>query len=433
MLSSGILFAPTTPRAIKHVEAMCFNTTPQDVMEAYVDGCLRLDGWLRGIGGQTQIFDAPDVTIPRRLPCWPNFPGADDVEYRTVSGATDVFRAKPLWKLLANSVESRGIALMTNMAAKELATDLNGQVVGVVAEREGRRIAIEARKGVILTCGSFEYNEAMRDAYLPITPLEPLGHPGNTGDGLVMAQRVGASFWHMSTFYGWPVFKVPENGGTFSINFQAPSFIYVDKDGRRFTDEGSWESHERSKALITYMPNRPNYPHLPIYAIFDDVVRRKAPLVGRVATTSSYDWSLDNSAEVARGWIIRAGTIGELARRIDVDEAILVKTVDRYNENSGAGRDREFGRPRETLAPISTPPYYAIELWPGLATASGGPRRDREARVLGEAGRPVPRLYAAGGLGSIWGFLTLAGGGLTDGMVFGQIAGRNAAAEEPWS
>jgi predicted oxidoreductase len=77
-------------------------------------------------------------------------------------------------------------------------------------------------------------------------------------------------------------------------------------------------------------------------------------------------------------------------------------------------------------------PYCAIEIWPGMGTAAGGPRRDREARVVNSEGKPIPRLYAAGGLGSIWGFLTLSGGGLTDAMVFGRIAGRNGAVEEPW-
>ena len=81
--------------------------------------------------------------------------------------------------------------------------------------------------------------------------------------------------------------------------------------------------------------------------------------------------------------------------------------------------------------PIGVAPYYAIEVWPGGAPF-GGTRRDKEARVLNNEGKPIPRLYIAGGLGSIWSFLTVGGGGLTDSLVFGRIAGRNAAAEEPW-
>ena len=73
------------------------------------------------------------------------------------------------------------------------------------------------------------------------------------------------------------------------------------------------------------------------------------------------------------------------------------------------------------------PPLYAIQMTPGVATASGGPRRDAEARVVRQGGGPIPGLFAAGASGSIWGHLTEHGGGLTDAIVFGQIAGERAA------
>ncbi len=103
-----------------------------------------------------------------------------------------------------------------------------------------------------------------------------------------------------------------------------------------------------------------------------------------------------------------------------------------------AGRDELCGRAAATLAALE-PPLYAIEMWPGLATASGGPRRDARARVMasggshggpdgGPDGAVVPGLYAAGAAGSIWGHLTEHGGGLTDAIVFGRIAGAEAAA-----
>ena len=80
--------------------------------------------------------------------------------------------------------------------------------------------------------------------------------------------------------------------------------------------------------------------------------------------------------------------------------------------------------------PIQGPPYYAIQTWPTLFCTQGGPRRDKESRVLDPDRRPIPRLYAAGELGSVTGFLYQGGANLTDCIVFGQIAGRNAAAEK---
>ena len=92
-----------------------------------------------------------------------------------------------------------------------------------------------------------------------------------------------------------------------------------------------------------------------------------------------------------------------------------------------AGRDELFHRPPATLVALQGP-LYAIEIVAGLATASGGPRRDGRARVLAPGAAPIAGLYAAGAAGSIWGHLTEHGGGLTDAIAFGRIAGAEAAA-----
>ena len=184
--------------------------------------------------------------------------------------------------------------------------------------------------------------------------------------------------------------------------------------------------------LTIFDPKRPYYPHLPAYGIFDDVTRRRGPLFqALIGANRDYKWSLDNSKEIAKGWIKRGKTIRELARQISVDESTLEETVTKYNEYCKVGRDADFDRSRETLEPIEAAPYYAIEFWPGLINTQGGPRRDKEARVLNNEGRPIPRLYSAGELGSLWGFL-YPGGNLMEALVFGRIAGRNAAGEKPW-
>jgi predicted oxidoreductase len=79
------------------------------------------------------------------------------------------------------------------------------------------------------------------------------------------------------------------------------------------------------------------------------------------------------------------------------------------------------------MAALALADLYAIELWPAVATTSGGPRRDALSRVLRPDGTPVAGLYAAGGAGSIWGPFTQSGGGLTDALVFGRLAGQQAA------
>lgn len=431
-LSTGILIVPTGPGMISYIEALCFGKTSSDIIETYVDGCARICDWIEEIGGETQIYQPLDVVYPPRLPSWPNFPGANHVQMRrVVASGSHELPGVVLWKLLKDSVERRGIEVLTETPASELLTNQHGEVVGVIASGNDGEILIEANKAVILTCGSFDFNDELKDTYLPFSPTFGGGHTGNTGDALLMGQKVGAALWHMNALAGGLVFKAPEYPSSFSLYFHYPSFIYVDKDGRRFMDETGWETHNVWRGLMVYMRLRNNYPHLPIYAIFDDIARKRGPLCGVLATANSYEWSLDNSKEVARGWIKQAKTIEELGRRISVDESTLVKTVAMYNEDCKAGRDTEWNRSRESMEPIAVPSYYAIEYWPS-ARPFGGLRRDKEARVVSKEGKPIPRLYSAGSVGPIWGFLGTAGSGLTDAIVFGRIAGRNAAAEKPW-
>src|SRR5712691_12099283 len=116
------------------------------------------------------------------------------------------------------------------------------------------------------------------------------------------------------------------------------------------------------------------------------------------------------------------------AGRMGVDPEVLTGTLEQYNASARAGRDEAFGRSADTLVPLDLGRLYAIETWPGIAGTTGGPRHDERARVLRPDGQPVPGLYAAGAVSLTWGHLIEHGGGLTDAMVFGRIAGTEAAA-----
>lgn len=434
VLSTGILLVPKEQEAIHFVEALCFGTTSTEIIKSYINGSMMVNEWIKELGSEAEIYNPLDPVYPPRFPNWPHFPAVEHMELRRVTGPVGEKRGITLWRLLTGNVEHRGIQVMTNTQAKELVTNQQGEVIGVVAERDGQEISIQTKKGVILTCGGFEYNEDMRNTYLPLTPTYPSNHPGNAGDGIVMAQKAGAALWHMSSFSGGYTFKAPEYTAGFSLYFHNPSYIFVDKDGRRFADETGWETHNMWRMFMVFMRLHSNHPHLPAYAIFDDTVRRKGPLSGVIlSSVNEYKWSLDNSEEIAKGWIKKSKTINDLARQISIDEVILANTVAEYNEYCDTGRDVDWNRSKETLEPIKVAPYYAIEIWPSMGVTSGGPRRDKEARVLNNQGQPVPRLYSAGELGSIWGSLSTAGCNLMDAIVFGRIAGQNAANEEPWS
>ena len=153
-----------------------------------------------------------------------------------------------------------------------------------------------------------------------------------------------------------------------------------------------------------------------------------------------YIWSEDNQQEIDRGWIMKASTVEELAGKILADPdnsglmspSVLRETVKQYNGYCRKGEDLDFHKPQEWLQPLEDPPYYAVKLWPGGPNTQGGPKRSARGQVLRVDNTPLPRLYSAGELGSVWGMLYQGGGNIAECIAFGRIAGANAAAEKVW-
>ncbi|MBI4295806.1 MAG: FAD-dependent oxidoreductase [Chloroflexi bacterium] len=442
-LSQASWFCPapdpeTQAQAINYTETLCLGNTDREVVQAYVQEATRTKTWIEGLGASTKLTRFLQVRYPQIThPSWPNFPGAKaQVNYRLSYEADLEYFGQKLWELLASHLERRDIKITCNTPAKELVTNEKGEVIGVIAERDGQRISVRAKRAVVLTCGGFEFNETMKEEYLPFKPIYAAGNPGNTGDGIVMAEKVGAALWHMTIHVGGFGFKAPEYDAPFGAgtSFVFPGFIYVNKDGKRFTNELGRETHFQWQALMFFDSKKPGYPTIPLYSIFDRENICRGPLSAMASARNKvYQWSLDNSAEIAKGWIKQGKTIRELAKQISVDEATMENTVAKYNEHCKAGVDVDFHRARETMAPIKEPPYYAMELWPTMVNTMGGPRRDGKARIINTSGQPIPRLYSAGELGSLWGFLYPGGGNVGEVLAVGRIAGRNAAAEKPLS
>jgi succinate dehydrogenase/fumarate reductase flavoprotein subunit len=421
--SGGFLFDLDGPRAVDHLDALCFGKTDRAVLEAYAAGLRDVPEFLEALGGNAPLVDFE--AFGGMLPSWPHFPGAGHVGYRQFIPEPGERPGPGLWRVLDAAVSERDIPVALDTPVVDLV--LRGdRVVGAIVEQNGERQRIDTHAGVVLASGSFEADPELRDTYLPL-PLVSVGHQGNTGDTLRLARAAGASLWHMSAFFGWLSYVHPDFPAAFTLDVHAPSFIYVDGDGRRFADETGWEVHDRVRALTAYLPRRPNRPRMPGWIVFDEAARLAGPLHGIVGTPNGYDWSLDNSAEVQAGWIKSGADTAELAGATGLDPAILRDTLAGYAAAVSRRADYEFDRAPTTLVPL-LPPLYAIQMTPGVATASGGPRRDARARVLRPGGAPISGLFAAGAASSIWGHLTEHGGGLTDAIVFGRIAGNECAA-----
>jgi len=322
-----------------------------------------------------------------------------------------------------------------------LITGVDGEVLGLTAEQGGKEIRIKAKKGVILACGGYENDDAMKLQYFEAQPVYPV-YLGNTGDGVKMAQKAGAGLWHMWHFHGGYGFKFPELPFAIRHVWAGPRnenrkmiWIAVDKFGKRFMDEYPPAPQDTgTRSLEFYDADIQDYPRIPCYLIFDEEGRKLGPIGIPIVNDERYDakWSADNIAEIDKGWIKKGNSLDDIAAQIDVNPKVLRETVERWNGLCESGEDRDHKRPPKTMMSIATPPYYVVEAWPIVNNTQGGPEHDVKQRVLDPMRKPIPRLYVAGEISSIYGHLYLEAGNITECFVAGKIAGTNAAQENPW-
>ena len=432
----GYLNTASAEKAAAYLTALCGPyPVPETMIRVWAEEMCRNNEWLASLGGDPQEHQHQPVGIE-----FPDLPGADCV-HKFHDGPT--YGYSYTWKLFERLVKERPIRIRYGTPGRALVQNgLTGEILGVRAERAGRTVAAKARKAVVLTCGGFENNQDMIRNYLPGIPYcYTSGSPYNEGDGISMAMAVGADLWHMNNFAGPSMaLKVPEFPTTFSM--QALHFsktmpggmIVVGPDGRRFTDEKFKTRHGKIPMNGVW---RPLATPCPMFMVFDQVMMAAGPLYdghpshGWTQIMVRYAWSADNKAELAKGWIESARSIADLAKTVGLDPAALTASVERWNRHVAAGKDADFGRTM-MLAPINEPPYYAIELSPSMLNTQGGPRRNEKAQIVRPDGTPIPRLYSAGELGSIYSYLYQGTGNIGECLAFGRIAGRNAAAETPW-
>jgi succinate dehydrogenase/fumarate reductase flavoprotein subunit len=377
----------------------------------------------RGQQGQTTDTELPYLEF------W-DFDGADcGSEYVTIGGHMGFSR---LWLLLRTCLEDRAIPVLFATAAERLDVGADGVVVGVVVRTAGGdERTIRARGGVVIASGGFAANAEMTRNYLRLPNATPWGSPGNTGDGIRMAQRIGADLAHPYNYMSVPGLVAQPDRTGHRAQPRGPGFIHVGADARRFADETADLRHGKALSHGTY----DFAPGGPMWTIFDERTRLAGPLVparsvnpfGWSAQVERYAWSDDNSEEIERGWIARGDTPGALAEQLGLDPATLEAEVAEYNEWARSGRaDARFGRPAATMETLE-PPYYGYEWAQLLITTLGGIRKDADARVLDSYGAPIAGLYCAGDVASSYSWCLGGGMGLGDALAFGRIAGVGAA------
>ncbi|MGI6207674.1 MAG: FAD-dependent oxidoreductase [Anaerolineae bacterium] len=405
---------------------------PDDVIQAWAEYMVQNREWLESIGAKGFV----QFSAEGRDPTVEGNEAIKAYQIETEDGAGGV--GVQLFELLAAHVEELGIEVLWETPGKALITNPRGEVVGAWAEGPDGEIAIRAAKAVILTTGGFEFDDEMLKAYMPIYPLTFYGNPDNTGDGVRMAQAVGADLWHMTVLGGGLKAKFEDFPTAFLMNFGLQPYMIVDKTGRRYINEarlGGYSGYWHT--IFADTTGLPRFPRIPSFWIFDQNRMDAGPLAftnfGAAGPIGMYEWSKDNSVELERGWILMGETVEELAEAMGVDPEVLQEEIDAYNAAAEAGEDEEFGRTPQTLMPLEGPPFYAVPLMPGLNNTFGGPKRNAQAQIVDVFGQPIPRLYAAGELGSIYVQYPQGGANVGECFAFGRIAGEQAAALEPWT
>lgn len=430
-VSGNMWWTPTNlPEAIEHIEALCYGLTDKESIRALAEGMMKLNDWLLKMGVQP----AP---LGMFQPEHPELPAAKCVRTWSNGGAGD----GRLWNPIRAEVEKRGIETLYHTAAKDLIlAPANRAVIGIQAITEGKPLRIRARKGVVLACGGFEFDFEMQKQFLPGWPTYGRGTPGNTGDGIRMAQKAGAALWHMNnSLAGLGCLMVPEFAPVLiPASIPGNGYVVVDKGGKRFMNELRDNRHGfgHKEHLLHFDGVVGDFTRIPCIGVFDEKGRTRGAVVstswkfGWFSWFSGYQSSKDNSKEIEKGWIIKGETLADLAAKLEMKPADLEATIARYNEHCKNKVDPDFGRPARNLVAIETPPFYAVKLYPATYNTQGGPKRNARCEVVDPDNRPIPGLYSAGELGSFWGWMYNGGGNNSEALCTGQIAGGNAASSK---
>ena len=426
-VSGGGWFHHDDPeRAAVYLRALCGDDRPlpEPVVRAWSHGTREVSAWVESLGvevGPHGHFNAAGAE-------YPELPGSDCYGgLRCVEGTLGQGR---LFAVLEKALHDRGIDVRYETPVARLTTDaLTGSVTGVVTAGGER---IDAGRGVVLATGGFEGDPELVRTHLGLEDVPVWGSTAATGDGLRMAQEVGADLWHMDNMMAVNGITDPASRhGYFAMFVHSRGVIWVDDTGRRFVDEFVPSGHGQALIDGRYVL----HPHRPMWVVFDEKTRSAGPIsgsadilpVGRNVLMNGYRWSSDNMTEIEAGWIRRGDTLEELAAVTGLPADALAESVSEYNAACAAGVDERFGRSAATLVPLLDPPFYAYRSGPMLAWTNGGPRRDEHARVLATNGTVIEGLYAAGTVSSTFSWAKDGGFHIADAFVFGRIAGEHAA------
>jgi len=296
--------------------------------------------------------------------------------------------------------------------------DPSGPVLGVEVETPRLKRNIKIRKALVLAAGGFSRDLKMRQMFNPniTAAYNCTNQPGATGEVIRYAQAIGADALQLCFIQLYPTAD-PDNGMLDAYALypsRSPSLggVFVDIRGKRFVSEVERRDVVAHAEIGTGAKRT--------FSVFT------AKMVPHITAQEEVNKG------VAAGRVWKADTLADLAKKMDVPGAALQETIAKHNQYLKTGKDPEFNKSfTPQMMSIEEGPFYGIAQWPSVHHCMGGLRINTSAQVIDIWGDPIPRLYAAGEVaGGVHGDNRLGVNAIPTAMVFGRIAGTNAAKEK---
>lgn len=345
-------------------------------------------------------------SIGAPLPSVSSFGGASvkrihrpvNAEGKTVSVGTFML------PILEENAKKLGADLRLETRAKKLLVDESGKIVGVEAEGPtGEKVTVNA-KAVILASGGFGANLEMVTKYRPeLEGFMTTNAKGALGDGILMGEEVGAATVDLEQIQIHPTVEM-NTAALITEGLRGDGAILVNSNGQRFTDEVGTRD-----------------------AVSAAEIKQPGSFAYLIVDQAMVDASNVIQGYIKKGYTTQGESYATLAEALQIDPTAFETTMNEWNAAVEAKTDSQFGR-TSFASPLNTAPYYAIKVTPGVHHTMGGLKINSEAEVLTADGNKIPGLFAAGEVtGGVHGANRLGGNAVADFVVFGRIAGKQAA------
>ena len=451
--TAGIVFCPdSVDAAIEYQNALSgAYACDEETMQVWAENLLENIPWMQEhLGCEFKPCGQGTWGIQGEYPFMPR--AQECPSYNVTEGTT--------WQAFAGKFDELEIPTYYETRAVKLITNEAGEVVGVETE-DGR--SFKANKAVLLASGGFEANPEMMKTYLPAGYPDVIGKGSwyNRGDGIKMAQALGAELSHMSNVsgaaLGLKMMATDDVDSRTWTRWHTHGYIWVDSRGRRFQDEDVLYT-ELLRHGKQYRAGTFTESSMPAgaWAIFTQEEFDGGCIFSTscFAAMKAVDGRFtENQEALDAGVIVKCDTIDDLAAATGIDAAQLQKTIDRYNAMVAAGEDTDFGRglaKNEYSEPLTwegneddvearaafdlvaiEAPYYCVPLVGTLLNTQGGPKRSANCEVVDVFGEPIPRLYSAGEMGCEYHYIYNVGGNIAEAISSGRLAAHIMSQLEP--